>query len=118
MQHRNYRRQRILVTGGAGFVGSHLIDRLLERGDEVLCVDNLFTGDKSNVDHLAGHPRFEFMRHDICFPSVDAPQDASGILRGMARSRMLPSVRPPGAAFRAAGPYGSSRTGTTSPSAC
>jgi len=68
MQHRNYRRQRILVTGGAGFVGSHLIDRLLERGDEVLCVDNLFTGDKSNVDHLAGHPRFEFMRHDICFP--------------------------------------------------
>lgn len=68
MQHRNYRRQRILVTGGAGFVGSHLIDLLLERGDEVLCVDNLFTGDKSNIDHLAGHPRFEFMRHDICFP--------------------------------------------------
>lgn len=68
MQHRNYRRQRILVTGGAGFVGSHLIDRLLERGDEVLCVDNLFTGDKSNVDHLANHPRFEFMRQDICFP--------------------------------------------------
>jgi UDP-glucuronate decarboxylase len=61
-------RQRILVTGGAGFLGSHLIDRLLERGDEVLCVDNLFTGDKSNIDHLAGHPRFEFMRHDICFP--------------------------------------------------
>ncbi|MEJ6012146.1 UDP-glucuronic acid decarboxylase family protein [Novosphingobium aquae] len=68
MQHRNFRRQRILVTGGAGFVGSHLIDRLLDRGDEVLCVDNLFTGDKSNIDHLADHPRFEFMRHDICFP--------------------------------------------------
>lgn len=68
MQQRNYRRKRILVTGGAGFLGSHLIDRLLERGDEVLCVDNLFTGDKSNIDHLAGHPRFEFMRHDICFP--------------------------------------------------
>lgn len=63
-----FRRQRILVTGGAGFVGSHLIDRLLDRGDEVLCVDNLFTGDKSNIDHLAGHPRFEFMRHDVCFP--------------------------------------------------
>jgi UDP-glucuronate decarboxylase len=62
------RRQRILVTGGAGFLGSHLIDRLLERGDEVLCVDNLFTGDKSNLDHLSGHPRFEFMRQDICFP--------------------------------------------------
>ena len=65
---RVYGRQRILVTGGAGFLGSHLIDRLLDRGDEVLCVDNLFTGDKSNVDHLAGHPRFEFMRHDVCFP--------------------------------------------------
>jgi UDP-glucuronate decarboxylase len=57
-----------MVTGGAGFVGSHLIDRLLERGDEVLCVDNLFTGTKRNIDHLAGHPRFEFMRHDVCFP--------------------------------------------------
>ncbi len=68
MQQRNYRRQRILVTGGAGFVGSHLIDRLLDRGDEVLCVDNLFTGDKSNVEHLSSHPRFEFMRHDITFP--------------------------------------------------
>lgn len=62
------RRQRTLVTGGAGFLGSHLIDRLLERGDEVLCVDNLFTGDKSNLDHLVGHPSFEFMRQDICFP--------------------------------------------------
>jgi UDP-glucuronate decarboxylase len=64
----SFRRQRILVTGGAGFLGSHLIDRLLDRGDEVLCVDNLFTGDKSNLDHLTGHPRFEFMRQDICFP--------------------------------------------------
>ena len=63
-----YGRKRVLVTGGAGFLGSHLIDRLLDRGDEVLCVDNLFTGDKSNLDHLAGHPRFEFMRHDVCFP--------------------------------------------------
>ena len=61
-------RKRVLVTGGAGFLGSHLIDRLIERGNEVLCVDNLFTGDKSNVDHLAGNPRFEFMRHDITFP--------------------------------------------------
>ncbi|MEO8374335.1 MAG: UDP-glucuronic acid decarboxylase family protein [Sphingomonas bacterium] len=57
-----------MVTGGAGFVGSHLIDRLLERGDEVLCVDNLFTGTKRNVEHLIAHPRFEFMRHDVCFP--------------------------------------------------
>jgi UDP-glucuronate decarboxylase len=65
----------VLVTGGAGFLGSHLIDRLIERGDEVLCVDNLFTGDKSNIDHLVQEPRFEFLRHDVCFPlfvEVDA----------------------------------------------
>lgn len=68
MARQKYGRRRVLVTGGAGFLGSHLIDRLLARGDEVLCVDNLFTGDKSNIDHLAGHARFEFMRHDICFP--------------------------------------------------
>ena len=61
-------RRRVLVTGGACFLGSHLIDRLLDRGDEVLCVDNLFTGDKSNLDHLVGNPRFEFLRHDVCFP--------------------------------------------------
>jgi UDP-glucuronate decarboxylase len=61
-------RKRILVTGGAGFLGSHLIDRLLEKGHEVLCVDNMYTGTKRNIDHLAGHPRFEFHRHDICFP--------------------------------------------------
>lgn len=63
-----YGRRRVLVTGGAGFLGSHLIDRLLDSGNEVLCVDNLFTGDKSNLDHLATNPRFEFMRHDVCFP--------------------------------------------------
>jgi UDP-glucuronate decarboxylase len=61
-------RRRILVTGGAGFLGSHLIDRLLGEGHEVLCVDNLFTGTKRNIDHLHGEPRFEFMRHDITFP--------------------------------------------------
>ena len=60
--------KRTLVTGGAGFLGSHLIDRLLERGHEVLCVDNLFTGNKANLDHLHENPRFEFMRHDITFP--------------------------------------------------
>jgi UDP-glucuronate decarboxylase len=57
-----------LVTGGAGFLGSHLIDRLLAQGCDVLCVDNLFTGAKRNLDHLAGHPRFEFIRHDVTFP--------------------------------------------------
>ncbi len=61
-------RKRILVTGGAGFLGSHLIDRLLGQGHEVLCVDNLFTGSKRNIEHLHSHPRFEFMRHDVCFP--------------------------------------------------
>jgi UDP-glucuronate decarboxylase len=61
-------RKRILVTGGAGFLGSHLIDRLLARGDEVVCADNLFTGTKRNIEHLHGHPRFEFMRHDVTFP--------------------------------------------------
>ncbi len=57
-----------MVTGGAGFLGSHLCDRLLEAGDDVLCVDNFFTGTKDNVRHLLGHPRFELMRHDVTFP--------------------------------------------------
>jgi UDP-glucuronate decarboxylase len=61
-------RKRILVTGGAGFLGSNLIDRLLADGHEVLCLDNLFTGTKRNIEHFAGHPRFEFMRHDVTFP--------------------------------------------------
>jgi len=68
-------RKRILVTGGAGFIGSHLVDRLLNLGHEVLCVDNLFTGTKRNIEHLNGHPRFEFLRHDITRPlhvEVDA----------------------------------------------
>src|ERR1700676_4645025 len=60
--------KRILVTGGAGFLGSHLCERLLANGDDVLCVDNFFTGDKDNVAHLIDHPRFELMRHDITFP--------------------------------------------------
>ena len=58
----------ILVTGGAGFLGSHLCDRLIERGDDVICVDNFFTGSKENVRHLIGHPRFELIRHDIVHP--------------------------------------------------
>jgi UDP-glucuronate decarboxylase len=60
--------QRILVTGGAGFLGSHLCDQLIAQGHEVLCVDNFFTGTKANVAHLLDHPRFELMRHDITFP--------------------------------------------------
>ncbi len=60
--------QKILVTGGAGFLGSHLCDRLIERGHDVLCVDNYFTGSKANIKHLLDHPHFELMRHDVTFP--------------------------------------------------
>ncbi len=60
--------KRILVTGGAGFLGSHLCERLLADGHEVLCVDNFFTGSRSNIAHLLDHRRFELMRHDVTFP--------------------------------------------------
>src|SRR5947209_9068452 len=60
--------RRVLVTGGAGFIGSHLCERLLARGDEVLCVDNFYTGTRHNIRPIASHPRFELMRHDVCFP--------------------------------------------------
>ncbi|MSP50804.1 MAG: SDR family oxidoreductase [Alphaproteobacteria bacterium] len=60
--------RRILVTGGAGFLGSHLCERLLRQGNEVLCVDNFFTGTKANIAPLMADPRFEFMRHDVTFP--------------------------------------------------
>src|SRR5690349_5113825 len=58
----------ILVTGGAGFLGSHLCEKLLERGDDVICVDNFFTGSKQNILHLMGNPRFEVVRQDIVYP--------------------------------------------------
>ena len=61
-------RKRLLVTGGAGFLGSHLCERLLERGDDVLCVDNFFTGTKDNIVHLLDNPHFELIRHDVTFP--------------------------------------------------
>lgn len=60
--------KKVLVTGGAGFLGSHLCERLLGAGHEVLCVDNYFTGSKRNIEHLFAHPRFEVMRHDVTFP--------------------------------------------------
>lgn len=59
---------RVLVTGGAGFLGSHLCDKLINAGDEVICVDNLFTGSKNNVRHLLSNPNFEFIRHDVTQP--------------------------------------------------
>ncbi len=61
-------RKRVLVTGGAGFLGSHLCEQLLERGHDVLCVDNYFTGTKDNIAHLLDNPYFEVMRHDVTFP--------------------------------------------------
>lgn len=64
----SYTRKKILVTGGAGFLGSHLCEKLLDMGHEVLCVDNFFTGCKSNITYLMNDPNFEIIRHDICFP--------------------------------------------------
>ncbi|MFZ4717742.1 MAG: UDP-glucuronic acid decarboxylase family protein, partial [Chthoniobacterales bacterium] len=59
---------RILITGGAGFLGSHLCDRLIEQGHEIICLDNFFTGRKANIQHLVGNPRFELVRHDVIDP--------------------------------------------------
>jgi len=64
----NYHRKRILITGGAGFLGSHLSERLLKEGNEILCLDNFFTGTKENVAHLMDNPYFEVIRHDVEFP--------------------------------------------------
>jgi UDP-glucuronate decarboxylase len=60
--------RRALISGGAGFIGSHLCERLLAEGYEVLCADNFYTGTRRNLHHLLGHPRFELLRHDVCFP--------------------------------------------------
>jgi UDP-glucuronate decarboxylase len=65
---KNEKNKRVLVTGGAGFLGSHLCERLLQLGHDVLCVDNLLTGNKNNIFHLYANPSFEFIRHDITFP--------------------------------------------------
>ena len=61
-------KKKILVTGGAGFLGSHLCEKLLKNGHNVICADNLFTGSKENILHLMDNPYFEFLRHDITFP--------------------------------------------------
>ncbi|MBN2189471.1 MAG: GDP-mannose 4,6-dehydratase, partial [Chitinispirillaceae bacterium] len=68
MKKTGIKQLRILVTGGAGFLGSHLCDRLVKEGHDVICLDNYFTGSKRNVAHLLGKPNFEIMRHDITFP--------------------------------------------------
>jgi UDP-glucuronate decarboxylase len=61
-------KNRVLITGGAGFLGSHLCEKLLDRGNEIICVDNCYTVDKRNIYHLMDNPRFEFIRHDVTFP--------------------------------------------------
>jgi UDP-glucuronate decarboxylase len=66
--HQKEDEMKVLVTGGAGFLGSHLCEKLLDSGHEVLCVDNLFTGSKENIKHLLTNPNFEFLRHDVTFP--------------------------------------------------
>jgi UDP-glucuronate decarboxylase len=68
MRQNEFDQKRIMVTGGAGFLGSHLCERLLDQGHEVLCVDNLFTGTRRNIAHLLDNPSFEFIRHDVTFP--------------------------------------------------
>jgi len=65
---KNYSNKRVLVTGGAGFIGSHLCEKLLNNGNEVICADNIFTGSKANIEPLMKNPKFEFIRYDICFP--------------------------------------------------
>jgi UDP-glucuronate decarboxylase len=70
---KNYLNKRTIVTGGAGFIGSHLYERVLEYGHEVLCIDNFYTGRRSNIAHLLTNPHFEVLRHYICFPIYILP---------------------------------------------
>ena len=91
-------RKRILVTGGAGFLGSHLTDRLLEQGHEVICVDNLFTGTKRNIEHLHNHTRFELIRHDVTFPlfvecNIERKTSLSTLFRGISKPRAVQRSR-------------------------
>ena len=77
----------ILVTGGAGFLGSHLCDRLIERGDDVICVDNFFSGREENIAGLIDHPRFELVRHDIVQPLFrDAEREREAMRARFSRS--------------------------------
>ncbi len=64
----SFEKKRILVTGGAGFLGSHLCEKLVVEGNEVICLDNYYTGSKNNISHLMNNENFELLRHDICFP--------------------------------------------------
>jgi len=80
-------KKRILVTGGAGFIGSHLCEKLLDEGNEVICVDNFFTGSKQNIIHLLSNPYFEIIRHDITFPLyVEVDEIYEGLPRDVIRN--------------------------------
>lgn len=68
MNEASFQKKRILITGGAGFLGSHLCEILIQQGHDIVCVDNFFTGSRENISHLLAHPRFEMLLHDICFP--------------------------------------------------
>ena len=77
-------KKRVLVTGGAGFLGSHLCARLLEQECQVLCVDNYFTGTRRNIEPLLGEPAFEVIRHDVTFPLCRGRRDLQPRLPGLA----------------------------------
>ena len=73
------KKKTILVTGGGGFIGSHLCEKLLKLGNDVICVDNFYTGSKNNIRHLLSHPDFELIRHDITIPSSSSGSHALSI---------------------------------------
>jgi nucleoside-diphosphate-sugar epimerase len=97
-------RKRVLVTGGAGFLGSHLCERLLNENCDVLCIDNYFTGARANIESLLGNAAFELMRHDITFPLYVGfrPRRAAAARRNRRPTRAGPGCRgrPQGAAGR------------------
>src|SRR4051794_29416922 len=74
--------RRVLITGGAGFIGSHLCDRFIAAGDDVTCLDNLYTGSERNIEHLLDNPKFRFVRHDVVTPFV--PKDAPHLILNFA----------------------------------
>ena len=106
--------RRVLVTGGAGFLGSHLCDRLIERGDEVLCVDNFFTGSRDNIIGLFGNPHFELMRHDVTLAELSAAVSAAASASGPQFRASQPEARPrrsPGTGCSSVASVGSARRG-------
>lgn len=85
--------KRILISGGAGFIGSHLCERLLDEGNDVICIDNYFTGHKSNIRHLLKHPNFEVIRHDIIYPYMAEVEEISTTLPVLLRPSTTSTTR-------------------------